>query len=111
MPAKVFAGTFGVWSKLGDGVEIMVVHDRLCRSCIDHAPDQIDRLQLLGPAVDEVADKKGLPLRMTPDAPVYLYSILSGYRITRSLPMGITCRRCAARNMRRQRHPYIRAER
>jgi hypothetical protein len=54
--------------KTRHSVELVVSHDRLCRSGIDHAPDKIDRLALRGSTVDEISDEHGLPGRMTPSA-------------------------------------------
>jgi hypothetical protein len=68
MLTHVFAVTLRVISKPGNGVELVVAHDRLRRPGIDHAPNKIYRLALFGSAVDEVSNEEGLPLRMTPSA-------------------------------------------
>ena len=65
---QIFAGRAGVRQEPGDGVELVVAHDRLGAARIDHAPDQIDRIELARAAVDKVADKNGLPRRVTPGA-------------------------------------------
>ena len=38
----------------------------MCRSCIDHAPNQIDSFKLLWPTVNEVANEQCLSIRMSP---------------------------------------------
>ena len=57
MLTQVLTRTFRVRKEPGNSVELVVAHDRLGRSGINHASNQIDRFTLLRSTVDEIADE------------------------------------------------------
>ncbi len=53
---------------VGDGVELVVAEDDLGGAGVDHAPHDVDRLELLRAPIDQVADEDRLPPRVPPRA-------------------------------------------
>ncbi len=65
--AQVFTGLQWVRRGPGDRVELMVAHDRQRFAGLNHGTHDAHYLQLLGPAVDVVAQKQSLAGRVPPD--------------------------------------------
>jgi hypothetical protein len=61
---------------VGERVELVIAHHGEGRTAVDHRPDDLERLQDPGAAVDEVAEEDGLTIGVAVDAVPLLVSEL-----------------------------------
>jgi hypothetical protein len=57
-----------VRGRVGDGVELVVAHHDLGRAGLHHGADDREHLELVGPAVDEIAEEHRLAFGVPVDA-------------------------------------------
>ena len=68
--AQVLAVALGIGRVPGNGVELVVAHDRLRGTRVEHFPDDANRLELSRSAVDEVPDEDRAAFGVSPRSEV-----------------------------------------
>ena len=70
--AQKIARFVRVWGGVADGIELVVAHHDVSAAVVDHRLDDLQHLQLSGPAVDEVTDEDRGAFRVSVHALVVL---------------------------------------